>query len=176
MAIYSRENHKATTDIYSENRFIQSGRNLEVVASRILKNENLCKLLVRSGSGVLDDGIPLSEEEKAKAFTDHISTVPVVDKEIAAKNIIVLQIGDIVPMKGRGLVYSLVFDIICNIEDWNLDNYAQRPYAIMNELDAIISNTKMQSWGPAIFLGATSIKINERMLGYTMMFSFADIQ
>lgn len=176
MPIYDRTNNKANVDIYSENRFIQAGKNLEIIANRMLNNDTLCKLLVRNNSDVLTDERPVTDEEKAKAFKEHISMIPVTDKELESKTKIVLQIGDIVPMQPRGLMYNVVFDIMCNVDSWNLDEYIQRPYAIMNELDSILSNTKMQSWGPTTFLGATSIKINERTLGYTMMFAFAEIQ
>lgn len=177
MPVYDSKTKKATVDMYQTDRFIQAGDNLKVLACRMVENEVLCKLLVRNEKSVLADKKPITEKEKTKAFNEHISTIPVLDKAEDSKTTIVLQIGDIVPMQPRGLSYTIVFDIICNIDNWNLDNYIQRPYAIMNELDSILSNTKMSaSWGPTTFLGATSIKINERTLGYTMMFSFAEIQ
>ena len=176
MPIYDRSTGKAMKDAHSQNRFIQAGKNLEIVATRMRRNDDLCKLLVRNGTEALSDGKSLTDEERAKAFSEHISTVPVVDKEEDSKTRVILQIGDIVPMAQQGLMYNLVFDVICDVDNWELDGYTQRPYAIMNELDSVLSNTKMQTWGPVSFLGATSIKINERTLGYTMMFAFSEVQ
>ena len=105
----------------------------------------------------------------------NIGVIPIIDKDIEVNTFIAVQITDIVPTI-QGLTYNFVFDILCNTEVWNLDGYNQRPYLIMNELDQLFSNTKMKSLGPATFLGATSLKINEKMLGYTMMFSFSEIQ
>ena len=175
MPMYDRQTQKATADMYIKDRFINSGKNLQIVADRIIENDVLVKLLTRNGKGALDDGAPVTDAERADAMTKNITTIPVIDKDIDINTLISVQIADIVPIN-QGLTYSLVFDILCNVEVWNLDGYIQRPYAIMNELDQLFANTKMKSMGPATFLGATSLKINERMLGYTMMFSFAEVQ
>lgn len=175
MALYDRETNKAIVDINSRGRFVQSGLNLQIIANRLMQNDDLCKLLVRNNSDVLEEDVPLTEKERATVMKDHISTIPVADKSEDVKNYIVVQVADIVPMEPRGLAYHVVFDVVCNVETWNLSNYIQRPYAIMNEIDSILSNTKIKSWGPVSFLGATNVKMNERTLGYTMLFTFAEI-
>lgn len=175
MPIYDRSTQKANADMYIKDRFINSGENLQIVASRILENDNLVKLLTRNSRNAISDESPVTDKERAEAMAKNITTIPVIDKDIDINTLIAVQIADIVPMN-QGLMYSLVFDILCNVEVWNLNGYIQRPYAIMNELDQMFTNTKMKSMGPATFLGATSLKINERMLGYTMMFSFAEVQ
>ena len=175
MPVYDRRTQKATSDMFIQDRFIRSGQNLNIVAERMIKDDKLVKLLTRNGRDVLTDEVDVSEEERADAMQKNVSVIPILDKDIDVNTMISVQISDIVPMQ-QGLVYNLVFDIVCNVEVWNLDGYIQRPYAIMNELDQLFANTKMKSLGPATFLGATSLKINEKLLGYTMMFSFAEIQ
>lgn len=175
MPVYDRGTQKMRSQMYIKNRFVSAGENLSIIANRMLDNDELIKLLVRNDSGVREDGTPVTDEEKAKAFKKNISTIPVTDKEINTETKIVLQIADIVPNE-TGLSYMIAFDILCNIDIWNLEGYIQRPYAIMNELDQILSDTKIRSLGPATFIGATSLKINERMLGYTMIFQFSEVQ
>lgn len=175
MVLYDPITKKATAENYNIDRFLVSAKNLQIMANRIMKNDDLCKLLVRNGADALSDGKPLTERERSEAARTNIRTTPVVDKEEEVENILVLQIADIIPSPVRGLVYSFTFDILCNVENWNLEGYIQRPYAIMNELDKLFSNTKMESLGPATFLGATNIKVNERLLGYTMTFVFSEV-
>lgn len=175
MPVYDSKTKKATKDMYIKDRFITSGDNLNVIANRLLESDRLIKLLTRNGSDVLTDDRPVTDEERAEAMRTNIGVIPVIDKDIEVNTFIAVQITDIVPTI-QGLTYNFVFDILCNTEVWNLDGYNQRPYLIMNELDQLFSNTKMKSLGPATFLGATSLKINEKMLGYTMMFSFSEIQ
>jgi len=85
-----------------------------------------------------------------------------------------MQITDIIPMT-VGLSFTLVFDIICNVETWTLDEYIPRPYAIMNELDFLLSDTKVKSIGPATLLGASSLKISETQIGYTVAFNIGEV-
>lgn len=175
MPLYDRSTSKMNSQKYIKNRFISAGENLNIIANRMVQNDKLIKLLVRNDKGVLDDETPVTDEEKAIAFQEHISTIPVTDKDIETKTKIVLQIADIIPNE-TGLSYNISFDILCNIDVWNLDSPIQRPYAILNEIDEILSDTKIKSLGPVTLIGATSLKINERMLGYTMVFNFAEIQ
>ncbi len=175
MALYDNETKKATVDMHIKGRFVQSGLNLQIIANRLVENDDFCKLLIRDNPDVLNDERELTERERAEVLKNHVSTIPIADKSEDIKNYVVVQIADIVPMEGRGLMYSIVFDVVCNVETWNLSNYIQRPYAIMNEIDYVLSNTKIKSWGPVQFIGATNVKMNERALGYTMLFSFAEI-
>lgn len=175
MTLYdAKNNNKMTAATNVKNRFIGGAENLEIIAKRLYNNDNLIKLLARNGSDVLEDKRPVTEEERLDVFKNNIITIPVLNKDIQLNNIIAIQIADIVPMK-TGLNYNIAFDVLCNIDTWNLDGYIPRPYQIMNEIDEILTDTKVKSIGPATFLGATSLKINEKMLGYTMVFNIGEI-
>lgn len=74
-----------------------------------------------------------------------------------------------------GLSYNISFDILCNVDTWELDGYTSRPMMIMNRIDAIFSDTKMKGIGKMQFLGAAPLKINDKIMGYTMLFNIGEI-
>lgn len=174
MSLYNGENQKMTSALYAKNRFLTAGDNLQIIADRITRNDDLCKLLTRYKSDVMKDTEPVSAAERAEVFSKRIRTVATLPKDDEVGAFIVIGIGSITPM-GTGLSYNISFDILCNTDVWNLEDYTARPYYIMNEIDWMLSNTKMKGIGPTTFLGAAPIKINEKLLGYTMLFNVGEI-
>ena len=173
MALYNGENQKMTSALNSKNRFLAGTKNLETIADRIVANEQLTKLLTRYNIDVLSDDKPVTSKERAEMIT-RVRTVPVLPKEEESGAFIIINMGSITPMT-TGLSYNITFDILCNTDVWKLSDYTPRPYYIMNEIDDMFNDTKMRGIGPTSFIGAAPIKVNEKMLGYTMLFNVGDI-
>ena len=81
MALYQGENQKMTGSANSTNRFISGAENLHKIAERIVRNDDLCKLLTRYNQNVLDDKTPVTNAERKELLTSRIKTVPVLEKE-----------------------------------------------------------------------------------------------
>lgn len=157
----------------TKNRFLAGASNFRIIADRLVKNDSLVALMTRNVSSVLADKTKVSNSERA-AMMKQIQTVPVLPKEEGVGSYIIVSMGSITPM-GTGLSYNITFDILCNTDIWNLDGDIPRPYLIMNEIDEMFNDTKMNGIGPTTFIGAAPIKINEKMLGYTMLFNVGEI-
>lgn len=175
MALYQGENQKMTGSANSTNRFISGAENLQKIADRIVRNDDLCKLLTRYNQNVLDDETPVTNAERKELLTSRIKTVPVLEKEQEIGAYIIISIGTVTSLGSTGLNYNITFDILCNSDIWSLNGYIPRPYYIMNEIDSMFHDTKMKGIGPMTFMGAAPIKINEKMFGYTMLFNVGDI-
>jgi len=46
------------------------------------------------------------------------------------------------------------FDIVCHFDQWNLGNFALRPYKIAAEIDSMFNNKRLTGIGKIEFLGA----------------------
>lgn len=174
MALYDDKTGKTNQSLYSAKKksFSDIGQNLHIIARRLLRNEDLLKLLIHSENNALN--VPLTDEQKENAFGDQIRIVPIVEKSEDIKNYIIIQFGGFSPQnQDTSSIYKgyfLSFDIICNVDNWMMNDYTPRPYKIMAEIDKEIGQTKLDSLGPVAFAAANNLVINEEMSGFTLIY------
>lgn len=169
MSLYDRDTGKATVTQNKRNRFASIGNNICKIATRFHQDDELVKLLVRNDRSLEGSDKPTAEERN-KALTKSIITKPVVDKELDLSTFLIIQ-----PIQGlpfghgaSGTKLVLSFDIICNFDVWELEGNETRPIAIMNVIERLIGDTKMDSFGMVEFMGFNSIMVDERHAGYHM--------
>ena len=156
--------------------FSQMGKDLQLIMERLIENENIAKLLYYGEKDALSKQ-NLTATVKLSMVNDHIKVVPVLPKDLEAKNYIIVQFDSFMPNSTDNMSYKeflLTFDIFCNAQNWILDDYQLRPYAIMNEIDKMFNTSKLNSSGPINFIGANSISINENLLGFTVVYKIYD--
>ena len=156
--------------------FSQIGKDLQLILEKIIENDNIAKLLYYGEKDALTKD-NLSATIKLSMMNDYVRVVPVLPKDVEAKNYIIVQFDNFAPNEVDPMAYKdffLSFDVFCNAQNWILDGYQLRPYAIMNELDRIFNMSKLNSSGPINFIGANSIIINENLLGFNMMYKVYD--
>lgn len=156
--------------------FGQAGKDLQVIMEKLITNDNVMKLLYYGQKDALKQP-NLDATTKLSMVNDYIRVVPVLPKDVEAKNYIIIQLDNFSPSGSDAMVYRdflVSFDIFCNAETWILDDYLLRPYAIMNEIDRMFNVSKLNSSGPINFVGANSILINENLLGFTIAYRVYD--
>lgn len=171
MGIYDPKTGKTNASKAKKKKsFCDIGQNLNIVARRLMQEETLLRLLVNTSKDA--ETTPLTQEQMEAVFGDHIKIVPVIDKDEATKNYIVIQFGAFTPVGDDNSYknYVISFDIICNVNNWMLKDYTPRPYKIMAEIDKVIADTKIDSVGPVQFLAAQNLIINEEMSGFTLSY------
>lgn len=169
MGVYDGKTGKMTRNQrYKHNKsFEDIGKNLNIIARRLMNNERLMKLMIHTDSRA--ESLPLTQEQIENAFGDQIRIVPVINKDEDIKNYIIIQFGAFTPVEGHDYKqYMITFDVICNIQNWMLTDYTPRPYKIMGEIDNVIGNTKIDSIGPVMFMGAQTLVVNEELSGFTL--------
>ena len=65
---------------------------------------------------------------------------------------------------------SVVFDVVCHTDYWDIGNYRMRPIKILGFIDGILNETKLSGIGTFNFLGATNFTMDETFSGYTLMY------
>ena len=65
---------------------------------------------------------------------------------------------------------TITFDIVCHFDQWNLGNFALRPYKIAAEIDSMLNNKKLTGIGTLQFLGANQIILSDEFAGLTLMY------
>ncbi len=172
--LYNSDGRLNTT--HSTTNFSQVGRDLQLVMERLVTNENIAKLLYYGDKDALSKP-NISAEVRLSMVNDYIRVVPVLPKDLEAKNYIIIQFDSFSPSGSDAMTYKdfvLTFDIFCNAQNWILDGYQLRPYAIMDEIDKMFNMSKLNSSGPINFIGANSIIINENLLGFNLAYRIYD--
>lgn len=65
---------------------------------------------------------------------------------------------------------TVIFNVFCPTEYWDLGNYQLRPMKIMGIIDGILNKSKLSGIGTLQFIGASELIVNESMAGYTLIF------
>ncbi len=155
--------------------FMQVGKDLQTIMEKLVTNENIAKLLYYGDKDALSKP-NVDVDTKLSMVNDYIRVVPILPKDLEAKNYIIIQFDHFSPGADQMLTreFLVSFDIFCNAQNWILDNYQLRPYAIMSEIDKMFNLSKLNSFGPINFVGANGIIINENLLGFTLVYKIYD--
>jgi hypothetical protein len=87
------------------------------------------------------------------------------------KSYVVMEFDDFVPSENP--VYRngvLTFSIVCNLDQWQLDNYAQRPWMIAGYIDGILNDSKLSGIGRLQFVGASQVVLDEEHGGVILRY------
>ena len=161
MSVYDRATRKATA--YGQERsFELIGMQLDIITNKILANDKIVKLLINTKKEALADKTPLTQEDRLSVIKDkYITLVPYLPKEEEIKSY---------------LDYTLSIDVLCHRDLWMMSGLCPRPYLIMNELKKEFHMAKLDTWGPAVFVGAPSLVANDSYMGFSMLFSMSALE
>lgn len=65
---------------------------------------------------------------------------------------------------------TVVFDIICHTDYWDLGDYRIRPLKIAGYIDGILNNARLSGIGRFQFMACDQLVLNETLTGYTLMY------
>lgn len=66
---------------------------------------------------------------------------------------------------------TVMIDIVCNLDYWDVRNYRQRPLKIAGYIDGILNGCRLSGIGTFKFLGANELVLSENLGGYCLMYS-----
>lgn len=178
MSVYDRATRKATA--YGQERsFELIGMQLDIITNKILANDKIVKLLINTKKEALADKTPLTQEDRLSVIKDkYITLVPYLPKEEEIKSYLIIGFDDFTPTAGtdKAMDYTLSIDVLCHRDLWMMSGLCPRPYLIMNELKKEFHMAKLDTWGPAVFVGAPSLVANDSYMGFSMLFSMSALE
>lgn len=180
---------KIETYSFPRSSFLAVEKDAELIVSQMIKNDRLMKLLFYPVKNALDQG-PVPEQYIFKGGPapwqqqDENTTIlqPViggnikllnkllVDREVM--NYLNISFDSFTPNASNPEFRdSLVcFDIVCHIGNWNLGNFALRPYKIAAEIDSMFNNKHLTGIGTLDFVGTGQIVLSDEYQGLAMIY------
>ena len=162
---------KIATIDFPHSSFLSVEKDLDIIISKICKNQRLLKLLYYNVPNALAQPA-LSDDQLEEVIKNNIKLVPKTYVEDEYHNYLIIKFDNF--LTGANPEFrnnTIEFDILCNYENWQLDGYALRPIKIMAEIDSMFNGARLTGAGLTEFGGATDIIATDQMAGYCIFFN-----
>lgn len=150
--------------------FLSVEKDTGIIVNEILKNNRLKKLLYYTTSDAMEKP-NLTEDESLSLLGTNIKIVPKLYVDSSVLNYILINFDNFTPSENPEFRDNTVqFDIVCHFDQWNLRDYALRPYKIAGEIDSMFNLKKLTGIGYLEFIGATQIVLTDEFAGLCLMY------
>ena len=150
--------------------FLSMEKDTGIIINEILKNNRLKKLLYYTTNDAMEKP-NLTEDESLSLLGTNIKIVPKLYVDGSVLNYILINFDNFTPSENPEFRDNTVqFDIVCHFDQWNLKDYALRPYKIAGEIDSMFNLKKLTGIGYLEFMGATQIVLTDEFAGLCLMY------
>ena len=150
--------------------FLSVEKDTGIIVNEILKNNRLKKLLYYTTSDAMEKP-NLTEDESLSLLGTNIKIVPKLYVDGSVLNYVLINFDNFIPSENPEFRDNTIqFDIICHFDQWNLKDYALRPYKIAGEIDSMFNLKKLTGIGYLEFMGATQIVLTDEFAGLCLMY------
>ena len=156
---------------FPKSSFLAIDKDMELLVNHFLKNDRLLKLLYYDTPNALQQ--PQVPQDKALAmFGKQIKIVPKLKVDQPEFCYIIISFDNFTPnMTNPEFRDNIIsFDIVCHFDQWNLGDFALRPYKIAAEIDSMFNKKRLTGIGTVDFIGANQIVLSDEFAGLTLMY------
>ena len=162
---------KIETYSFPKSSFLAIDKDMELLVNHFLKNDRLLKLLYYDTPNALQQ--PSVPQDKAlEMFGKQIKIVPKLKVDKPEFCYVIISFDNFTPnMTNTEFRDNIIsFDIVCHFDQWNLGDFALRPYKIAAEIDSMFNKKRLTGIGTIDFLGANQIVLSDEFAGLTLMY------
>ena len=151
--------------------FLSIEKDMNLIVSSIIKNERLKRLLFHTSKDALNRR-NLTEDESLSLFGTNIKIVPKLTVDRSVLNYIIISFDNFTPSGNPEFRDNIIeFDVICHMDQWNLQDFQLRPYKIAAEIDSMFNGKHLTGIGELNFLGMNQIILTDEFAGLCLMYS-----
>lgn len=147
------------------------GVNLQKIALRLVRNQNLCKYLKYTDDNPLNN--PDFEDPIREILHQNIKIVPLVNVDSNTTESTVLIIYDNAPVNETNTEFkevTLIVMVYVPLREWQLNDINLRPFLIMSEIEKSLKNKRIEGLGRLNYKGWESKLITDNMSCFHMVF------
>ena len=149
------------------------GPNLIKVVKKLLKNQDLCKLLVNTDLDPINPDLHPDIEDTMELFRKNIRVVPLVtteDQTTTSKIVIIFESGTPTDNYSIERLNMLIY-VYCPFKEWEITGDQLRPFAIMSELRKSLQDKRINGLGEISYKGFDIASLTDQMGCYLMRFN-----
>ena len=137
---------------------------------KMFKNERLKRLLYYTTKDALNKP-NVTEDQMYEMIGKNIKTVPKLYVDGSVLNYIIISFDNFTPSSNPEFRDNVIeFDIICHFDQWQLQDFALRPYKIAAEIDSMFNGKHLTGIGEVEFLGANQMILTDEYAGLCLMY------
>ena len=151
--------------------FLSNEKDMNLIISKILKNERLKRLLYYTSRDALDKQ-NLTEDQSLELLNKNIKLVPKLYVDSPVLNYIFISFDNFSPSGNPEFRDNIIeFDVVCHYDQWMLKDFALRPYKIAAEIDSMFTNQRLTGIGKLQFVGATQQNYSDEFAGICLIYA-----
>lgn len=151
--------------------FLSNEKDMNLIISKILKNERLKRLLYYTSRDALDKQ-NLTEDQSLELLNKNIKLVPKLYVDSPVLNYIFISFDNFSPSGNPEFRDNIIeFDVVCHYDQWMLKDFALRPYKIAAEIDSMFTNQRLTGIGKLQFIGATQQNYSDEFAGICLIYA-----
>lgn len=156
---------------YPKSSFLSMEKDMGILVELLMKNERLKKLLYYTSKDCLDRP-NLTEDETLDLFGKSVKIVPKLKIDGSVLHYLIISFDNFVANKNNPEFRDNIikFDIVCHYDQWQLKDYALRPFKIAAEIDSMLNNKRLTGIGKLEFLTASKMVLTDEFIGLCLMY------
>lgn len=150
--------------------FLSMEKDTSLIINKMLDNPRLKRLLYYTSKDALNRP-NLNEDQSLDLINKNIKIVPKLYVDGSVLNYIIINFKNFTPSENPEFRDNIIeFDIICHFDQWQLQDFALRPYKIAAEIDSMFNNTHLTGIGLLQFVGATQTVLTDEFAGVCLLY------
>ena len=150
--------------------FLSTEKDMNLIVDKMFQNERLKRLLYYTTKDALNKP-NITEDQMLEMFGKNIKTVPKLYVDGSVLNYIIISFDNFTPSNNPEFRDNIIeFDIICHFDQWQLQDFALRPYKIAAEIDSMFNGKHLTGIGEVEFLGANQMILTDEYAGLCLMY------
>ena len=149
--------------------FESAGKDLKSISFKLLTSQNLLKLMYFPSEDALSK-TDIDADTKKIVLKTCVKRIPQIPTTTDLYSYVVVIFDHFIPNATNPAFRDnlVIFDVLCPLETWEMDDYMLRPYKMMHEIDTLFNGQKMNGIGRMEFISADSLVLNNDLAGYTL--------
>lgn len=150
--------------------FLSMEKDTGIIIDKMFKNERLKRLLYYNSRDALRKS-NITEDQSLELINKNIKIVPKLYVDGSVLSYIIINFDKFIPSENPEFRDNIIeFDIICHFDQWQLEDFALRPYKIAAEIDSMFNNTHLTGIGELQFIGATQTVLTDEFAGLCLLY------
>lgn len=150
------------------------GTNLKKIATKLIDNQNLCKLLINTDKDPLNKTLHPDIEGTMDLFGENIRIVPLTDpqeKTVSSKIVVIYSGSEVLDKNTATESLTLLIYVYVPYKTWTIAGDQLRPFAIMSEIRKSLQNKRINGLGEINYHGFDISSLTDQMGSYVMRFT-----
>ena len=151
--------------------FLAVEKDSSIIVSELLNNNRLKRLLFYSSKDALTQP-NLTQEESVSLVGNYIKIIPKIKIDKDTKTYLLLRFNNFTPnVRNPEFRDNIIeFDIVCHFDQWELNDFQQRPFRIAAEIDTMFNKKHLTGFGVLQFVSGEPFVLTDEFGGFCLRY------